>query len=732
MNSRPRAEHKQRVRTPLVLQMHSTECGAACLGAVLAYHGRWVPLQELRKTCSVGRDGSNAADIVEAARHYGLVSSGWRRDTHELHTMSFPLILYWEFSHFVVLEGIGRDRFYLNDPAVGHRTVNADTFDRGFTGVALTFEPGPQFERSGSPPGILRRLRPWFRGAASGIVFAVASGIMLALLSLATPLILGVFVDHVFAGAAPWGGLLAGILAACALLTYVLTWFKETCLHSLSIRLSVIGSDHYLSRLLRVDTNFFYHRFAGDLAGRIQSIDKIAAGMSNQFLNVLIELGISVIFLIVMLFYAPILTAYILGLAGLNIALMRMVTRMRVEENHLLRYEQGMLLGSAMSGLRHQELLNATGHDDSFFSRWGGYQARELAARQRFTELGHVNTALPGLFNLFGNAVVLLLGAMQVMAGEMTLGTLMSFYVIAGMFLAPVGRFVEFADRLQTLEAEINRLDDIAVPPETPRLADAATSADQLETVDGRLRLAGRVELRNVTFGYNRKRSPLIDDFSLIIEPGQRVAIVGASGSGKSTLSYLIAGIHEPWSGEVLFDGIPLSNIPHQVLLNTLSLVDQHIALFAATIRENLTLWNPAVPDDAVLAAARDACIHDEIVSRPLGYDTPVDEGGQNFSGGQRQRLEIARALVNRPSILILDEATSALDTATEEMIDQALRRRGASCLIIAHRLSTIRDSDQIIVLEKGRIVQRGTHDSLMQDPSGEYSKLIRSDIGGA
>ena len=730
MNNRPQAGRRQRVRTPLVLQMHATECGAACLGAVLAHHGRWVPLKELRKTCSVGRDGSTAADIVEAARHYGLVSSGWRRDTHQLHKMSFPLILFWGFRHFVVLEGIGRDRFYLNDPAVGHRIVNADTFDRNFTGLVLAFEPGPQFARDGSPPGILRRLRPWFQGATSGIVFAVASGIMLALLSLATPLILGVFVDHVFAGAAPWGGVLAGVLAACALLTYVLIWFKETCLRNLSIRLSVIGSDHYLSQLLRVTTDFFCHRFAGDLAGRIQAIDRIATGMSSQFLNVLIELAISVIFLIVMLFYSPALTAFILGLAALNIALMRAVTRLRVEENHLLRYEQGMLLGSAMSGLRHQELLNATGRDDSFFGRWGGYQARELAARQRFTELGHVNTALPGLFNLLGNALVLLLGAMQVMAGEMSLGALMSFYVIAGMFLAPVGRFVEFADRLQTLEADLNRLDDITSPPETPRLAEATELPDRLETVEGRLRLTGRVELRNVTFGYNRKRAPLIDGFNLIVEPGQRVAIVGASGSGKSTLSYLIAGIHEPWSGEILFDGIPLSKIPHQVLLNSLSLVDQQLALFAATIRENLTLWNPAVPDDAVVAAARDACIHDEIVSRPLGYDTLVDEGGQNFSGGQRQRLEIARALVNRPSILILDEATSALDTATEEMIDEALRRRGASCVIIAHRLSTIRDSDQIIVLQNGRIVQRGTHDALKQDSSGDYFKLIQSDIG--
>ena len=723
----PKANGRHRVHTPLVLQMHMSECGAACLGAVLAHYGRWVPLHELRQTCSVSRDGSTAADIVHAARQYGLESNGWRKDVDELHSIPLPAVLHWEFNHFVVLEGIRGDRFYLNDPAIGHRTVSADTFDKSFTGLVLTFAPGPHFERAGSPPGILRRLRPWFQGTASGIVVAVTSGVMLALLSLATPLTLGVYVDHVFGNRQPWGGILASALAACAVLTYVLTWFKEACLRRLSIRLSVIGSDRVLSRLLKLTTDFFYHRFAGDLVARLQAIDRIATGLSTQLLNVLIELTVSVIFFIVMLLYAPVMAAIILGLAGLTMVLMRAITRSRVEENHMLRHEQGKLLGFGMSGLRRQELLNATGHDDSFFSRWSGYQARELAARHRFTELGHVNTALPVLFNLLGNAVILLLGALQVMAGDMTLGIMMSFYVVAGMFLAPVGRFVEFADQLQTLEADFNRLDDVLDAPEDPRLVNATTSSGKLETVEGRLRLAGRVELRNVTFGYNRKRPPLIDDFSLVIEPGQRVAIVGASGSGKSTLSYLVAGIYQPWSGEILFDGIPLRNVPHEVLFNTLSVVDQNVVLFAATIRENLTLWNAAVPDLDLVEAARDACIHDEIVSRPLSYDTFVDEGGQNFSGGQRQRLEIARALVSRPSFLILDEATSALDAVTEEMIDLALRRRGASCLIIAHRLSTIRDSDQIIVLQRGRLVQRGTHDVLMQDKSGYYYELVRS-----
>ena len=376
----------------------------------------------------------------------------------------------------------------------------------------------------------------------------------------------------------------------------------------------------------------------------------------------------------------------------------------------------------------HQtDVLRMTAADDGLFSRWSGHQARELAARQRFAELSHINAALPGLFMVLGNAAVLAFGATQVMAGELTLGVLVGYYIVAVMFLAPIGRFVEFADERQALEADMQRLDDITEASQDPGAAHRPQSSRTIATMDGRLQLAGKVELRNVTFGYNRARPALIEDFNLTIEPGQRVAVVGASGSGKSTLSRLVSGVYQPWSGEILFDSRPRGEIPGDVLSRSLSMVDQHVVLFSATVRDNITLWSPSVPDEAVVAAARDAGIHDEILSRPLGYATPVDEDGGNFSGGQRQRLEIARALVGNPTVLILDEATSALDAATEELVDDALRRRGASCLIVAHRLSTIRDCDQIIVLEKGKEVQRGTHDELMTDEDGVYHRLVKA-----
>ena len=727
-SSKPAGEPgKRRVTTPLLGQMHVTECGAACLGSVLGYFGRCVPLTELRSRCEVSRDGSTAAGIMRASRHYGLECGGWHGDIPGLRKLPLPLILFWEFNHFLILEGFDRERFFLNDPAMGRRTLSAEEFSNGFTGVALRFNPGPQFERGGAQSNILQRVPLWLDGAWGALAHALACGLMLAVLALVTPALLGIFVDRVLGENEPWGGLLAAVMAAAAVLVYGLTWLKQRCLRRLAVRISVIAGNRCLSQLLRLPVDFFNHRLVGELSARILAIDKIARGLSEHFLGVLIEIAMSAVFLAVMLAWDPWLALIVLGLAVLNAALVRVITRIRSDKSQALRGEQGLLVGVGMLMLHHADHLRMTAADDGFFSRWSGHQARELAARQRFSELSHVNAALPGLFMVLGHAAVLAFGATRVMAGEMTLGTLVGFYVVAAMFLAPVGRFVELADERQAIETDMQRLDDITEAREDPELARRREASEAIATLNGRLRLIGEVELRGVTFGYNRGRPPLIKDFSLTIKPGQRVAVVGPSGSGKSTISRLVSGVYQPWSGEILFDGRPRQEIPDEVLSRSVSMVDQHVVLFSGTVRDNLTLWNPAVPDDDVVAAARDACIHHEILGRPLGYATQVDEGGVNFSGGQRQRLEIARALAGNPTVLILDEATSALDAATEETIDDALRRRGVSCLIVAHRLSTVRDCDEIIVLEKGVEVQRGTHDELMADENGSYCRLVRA-----
>ena len=716
----------QRITTPILLQMHATECGAACLGSVLGYFGRWVPLTELREKCEVSRDGSSAASILRASRHYGLECRGLSVRAHQLKMLPLPLILFWQFSHFVVLEGFDDRYFYLNDPATGRRRLSVEEFNKGYSSIALKFKRGDDFKPGGDRPSLFGQLGTLLAGSWSVLTGVIASALMLTLLALVVPVSLGVFVDDVLLSRGPWGGLVAALIGG-GTLVYVLSLLKHRFLKRLAVRVSVIGYNRGLSKLLRLPVEFFEHRLVGDLTDRVSSIDRIAKNLTEQFLVLLVDMAMSAVLLIAMLAYDVPLTLVVLLLAFLHGALAHFLNSFREVRSQAMRREQGLLIGFGMQMLSHADNLRMTGSDDRFFSRWSGQQARELRARQFYSELGSVNSALPGLIGLFRSAAILGIGGSLVMAGDMSLGTLAGFYILAEMFLAPVGRFLDFADKRQALETDLQRLQDISRAAEDPVFSRRSPESQSIPTFNGRLQLAGRLELRDVTFGYNKSRPPLIKDFNLAIKPGQRVAVVGPSGSGKSTLARLASGICQPWSGDILLDDHPRDEIPEEVLRRSISMVDQDAVLFSASLRDNITLWNPAVPDEAIIAATRDACIHEEILLRPQGYATLVEEGGTNFSGGQRQRLEIARALVGNPTVLILDEATSALDAATEEYVDDALRRRGVTCLIVAHRLSTVRDCDEIIVLDAGVEVQRGTHEELVADREGTYYKLVKS-----
>ena len=717
---------KQRVTTPILLQMHATECGAACLGSILAYFGRWVPLTELREKCEVSRDGSSAASISRASRHYGLECRGLSVRAESLKKLPLPLILFWQFSHFVVLEGFDSRNFHLNDPATGRRTLSAEEFTKSYSGIALRFKRGDDFKAGGERPGLFSQLRTLLAGSWNVLTGLLACGLMLTLLALVLPASLGVFVDDVLENHGPWGGLVAALLGG-GILVYALSLLKHRFLKRLAVRIAVVGYNRGMSRLLRLPVEFFEHRLVGDLTDRVSSIDRIAKNLTEQFLVLLIDMAMSAVLLVAMLAYDVVLTLVVVLLAVLHGLLAHFLNARRNVRTQAMRREQGLLIGFGMQMLSHADNLRMTGSDDRFFSRWSGQQARELRARQLHSELASVNAALPGLVAALRSAAILGIGGSLVMTGAMTLGTLVGFYILAEMFLAPVGRFLEFADKRHALETDLQRLEDVSKTAEDLVFRRRDPESESIRTFNGRLQLAGRLELRDVTFGYNKSRQPLIKDFNLAIKPGQRVAVVGPSGSGKSTVARLVAGICQPWSGEILFDGQPRDQIPEEVLRRSVSMVDQEAVLFSASLRDNITLWNPAVPDEHIVAATRDASIHEEILLRPHGYATLVEEGGVNFSGGQRQRLEIARALVGHPTVLILDEATSALDAATEEYVDDALRRRGVTCLIVAHRLSTVRDCDQIIVLDKGAEVQRGTHDELMADQDGTYFKLVTS-----
>ena len=706
--------------------MHASECGAACLGSVLAYFDRWVPLTELRERCEVSRDGSSAASILRASRHYGLECRGLSVRVHQLKQLELPLILFWNFSHFVVLEGFDDKHFHLNDPATGRRRLTNDEFDKGYSGIALRFQRGPEFKTGGRRPSLSRQLGTLPVGSWGALTGIVACGFLLTLLSLIIPVSLGLFVDDALENHGPWAGLVAALLGG-GVFVYLLSLLKHRFLDRLATRIAVIGYSQGLSRLLRLPVDFFQHRLVGDLTDRVSSIDRIARNLTDQFLVLMIDLAMSSVLLIAMFAWDARLALIMLLLAVLHGVLAHILNGPRAVRSQAMRREQGLLMSSGMQMLNQADNLRMTGGDDRFFSRWSGQQARELRARQLYSELVSVTTALPGLIDALRSAAILGIGGSMVVAGELTLGGLVGFYVLAEMFLAPVGRFLEVIDGRQALETDMQRLEDISTATEDPVFKHRNPESKSMPTFNGRLQLAGRLELRNITFGFNKSRPPLIKDFSLVVEPGQRVAVIGPSGSGKSTLARLVSGVYQPWKGEILFDGHPRTEIPEEVLRQSISMVDQDIVMFSATIRDNITLWNSAVPDSAIFDATRDACIHDEILLRPNGYATAVEEGGANFSGGQRQRLEIARALLGHPTVLILDEATSALDAATEKAVDDALRRRGVTCLIVAHRLSTVRDCDEIIALDGGVEVQRGTHDELIADEDGAYCRLVKS-----
>ncbi len=716
---------KKTLTTPIVLQMHASECGAVCIGIILAYFGRWVSVTELRDKCEVSRDGSSAASLIRAARHYGLECKGLGVRAELLEKLDWPLVLFWQFSHFVVFEGVKDGTYYLNDPATGRRGVSRQEFEKNYSGVALQIQPGADFERGDEPPGLFIQLGKLLSGTRNAVAGIFACALMLTILALVIPASIRVFVDSVLQNHGPWDGLVAALLGS-GVLVYILSVLNQRFLKRLAVKISVSGYNRGLTRLLRLPVEFFEHRLAGDLADRVSSIDRLARNLTEQFFVLIIDIAMSAIFLIAMFVYDTVLALVVLGLAVLSGLLAHYLNKRRAIKNYAMRREQGMLIGLGTQMLSHADTLRMSGSDDRFFARWAGQQALESRARRQYSELGAVISALPGTFAIFAAAVVLGIGGSQVLAGELTLGTLVGFFILAQLFLAPVGRFVGFADQHQSLKTDLQRLDDVYKAAEDPVFSRRSEYSQTIPTFKGRLQLAGHLELKDITFGFNKSRPPIIKNFNLVIKAGQRVAVVGPSGSGKSTLARLISGIYQPWSGEILFDGHSVNEIPAEVLRESVSMVDQEIVLFSASLRDNITLWNSQIPDEIIFQAARDAHIHGDILLRPQGYSTHVEEGGANFSGGQRQRLEITRALIGHPTLLILDEATSALDAATEKDVDDALRRRGMSCLIVAHRLSTVRDCDEIIVLDKGVVVQRGTHDELVADQDGMYARLIK------
>ena len=708
-----------RVSTPTRLQMEATECGAAALASVLEYHGCYVPLSQLRTECGVSRDGSKASNILRAARSYGLEAKGWKREPVELRELPPPFIVHWNLNHFVVVDGFDRKRAYLNDPAVGPRSVSHAEFDESFTGVVLTFAKTEAFVASGARPSLARALFGRAKGSERSLSFIVLAGLLLVVPSLLVPVFGKVFVDSVLlSGKRDWlPGLIAG-MALTAVLRAVLTWLQRGALLRVLTRLSVAMASSFIWHVLRLPVPFFFARSRGDLAGRVRVNDTVASLLSGRVSGAVLDLCQVAFYGVMMLYFDPLLTSVGLVTALLHVALLRLADRTRTDLSRRVAQEGGKLQGVAAGGLQSIETIKATGAENDFFAQWAGYQANMVVAQQALARRDQLLSVAASIVSTLNTLVVLGLGALRVMDGQLSVGTLVAFQSLMSSFIGPIENLAGFGASLQQLRGNVERLDDVLGHARDPLAPDVGQDDDEHR------RLTGELVLRDVSFGYLPYAPPLIEGLDLHIAPGERIALVGGTGSGKSTIAKLVTGLYEPQQGLVLFDGAPRASLPRTALTRSIAMVDQDITLFEGTVRENLTLWDDTIPEVDVVQAAKDACIHDDIAKLQGGYDARVTEGGFNFSGGQRQRLEIARALVRQPALLVLDEATSALDSDTERRVDENLRQRGCSCLIIAHRLSTIRDSDEIIVLERGRAVQRGSHDQLISEP-GPYRGLI-------
>ncbi|WP_344597762.1 NHLP family bacteriocin export ABC transporter peptidase/permease/ATPase subunit [Streptomyces violaceusniger] len=720
----PRKPRRRAVRTPTVLQMEALECGAASLAMVLGHYGRHVPLEELRIACGVSRDGSRASNLLKAARSYGLRAKGMQMEPEALVEVQAPAILFWEFNHYVVYDGMGR-RFgkrgvHINDPDKGRRFVPIEEFDTSFTGVVLVFEPEESFRRGGRRPGVLGALPPRMRGTTGTLLASLLASLLLVAVGAAVPALSRTFIDtFLIAGQDSTLQPLFASMAVAVFLTAVLTGVQQANLLRGRIISSTLSSARFLRHLLRLPVTFFAQRSPADLVQRLRSNDTVAETLARDLAAAAVDGVVVVLYAVLLWTYDPQLTVIGVGLALLNVVAIRVVVRLRATRTQKLRADTARLTTTSYTGLQLIETVKATGGEAGYFRRWAGQHAVTLEEQQRLGVPSSVLAVVAPTLATLNSALILWIGGLRAVEGHISIGLLVAFQALVTRFTAPITRLNSVAGRIQDFSADVARLKDVENFP-----VDSLYTRD--EPREDTRRLTGQVTLENITFGYNPLDEPLLRDFSLSVGPGRQVALVGASGSGKSTVSRLVSGLYTPWEGVIRIDGQRLEDIPRGALAASVSFVDQEIFLFEGTVRDNVALWDPSIPDEAVVEALRDAALYDDVIARrPEGIHCRVEQDGRNFSGGQRQRLEIARALVRRPSVLVLDEVTSALDARTEQLVMDNLRRRGCACVVIAHRLSTVRDSDEILVLNRGTVVERGRHEYLAA-AGGPYAELMK------
>ena len=711
----------ERVEVPTILQMEATECGAASLGMILAYYGRWLPLEVLRQECGVTRDGSNADNILKAARRQGCTAKAFAGRSSALRKKEFPLILFWEFNHFLVMEGFQGDTVYLNDPAMGRRTVSWEEFQESYTGVYMKITPGEEFKKEGERYSVVKAIAAKLMEDKWALAFLMVLGACMVLPGLAVPVMGQIFIDDIFSLKHPeWIKKLLAAMFGTMVLLGIMTAMRATALTYWQKKLTLADSSGFFWHVLRLPVAFFQQRYAADIASRIQFNEMNAEVLSNQAATAVLDLLIALFYLALLFQYSVPLTLIGVSVSVVNIAVLLYMRRRQTDLTMRIQQDEAKAYGVLMSGIMMIENIKATGSEGELFAKWSGYSAKATVATQEMKMWTMKVKLLPLLLGGLNSALIMAVGGFTIMEGMMTAGVYMAFNNLIARFQEPVQKLLMLGDTLRNVEMQMQRLDDVKrYKTDSLNYPDA----NQTVTFTGN-RLSGEITMKDVSFGYSPLDPPLLEHFDLHLEPGRWAAVVGASGSGKSTLAKIVAGLYEEWSGDVLFDGVKRREIPRPVIVNSLAAVDQDVFQITGTVRDNITMFDKSIPPADIVQAAQDACIHEDILKLTGGYEAAVAEGGLNFSGGQRQRLEIARALAANPSILILDEATSAIDPVTEQKCLENIRRRGCTCLIVAHRLSTIRDADEIIILEKGKVAERGTHRELIQH-DGPYRRLI-------
>ena len=731
-------------KVPVIMQYENLECGAVSLAMILGYYNKWIPAGEVRADTGPCRDGANAYHIAKAAESYGLSAEVKKCKAEEFFSCaSFPCIVHWQYTHFLVVTGVKGDKVCINDPKKGSYSLSRKSFSQKYTGFCVFFAPSKDFVPEGHRKSLGDFIRERLTGTRDMLLFILLTTLLISVLTTINQGMSKVFLDRLVTGKNPdWVKPFFLLLAAVTLARILVDILQAVYMMRIKGKLSVTGSTSFMWHLMKLPLSFYAQRLPGDINFRKRLNVEVADKLVGTFGPLALQILMVLLYLVIMVRYSLILS--IIGVSGilLNAVLGRVIARKRVNITREQMSNSGQMSGTLAAGIQMIETIKASGAENGFFELWSGYQSNVNNQHVKTAKLDQYLGMIPMLVSSLSSVAVLLTGAFLIMNGQFTPGALMAFQGFLTLFQRPAMDLIDAGKDLQQMRTNMERIDDVMEcdedirwQRENERRAKEPAAGDRgresgsaaQPAKEQYAKLSGQLSMKGISFGYSRLDPPLIEDFELELTPGKSVAFVGPSGCGKSTLTKLISGLYQPWSGSITFDGKPLLDIDNSVLRGSLAVVDQDIILFEDTIENNIKMWDDTIENFEMILAARDAQIHYDIMKREKGYQHQMLPEGKDFSGGERQRMEIARVLAQEPSIIILDEATSALDAKTEYEVVKAIKDRGITCIVIAHKLSTIRGCDEIIVLRHGHVAERGTHNELLRK-DGLYAALVKSE----